>query len=352
MKRFLGKLIGFCALQSAILGLLLWGYQEDRYGFCETIIAKHYLSETVSGSRIFFMGGSNVAYGIDSPLAAEQLPHRPINLALSALHGLDFMLMESLDVAREGDIIVLSLEYEHFFEDLTSVELIVRTASWRPEMLRNVGWTQARVILDQGLKFICDTVKHAAKRQRQGEVDAPKSPEEILAHQGFNIHGDFVGHHGKEPTFEFQPTRRTQFQENTAYVARAIEKLNQFARQCESRGVAVVLAYPPYERGYFEERKEQIAWLDKRLRQELAIPIINSPSEMAYESSHFFDTAYHLTAEGKQIRTRQLVEGLYTNLAIKSKQTETAIARRSNSSVKASVRSGKGSVNGDYITAK
>ena len=132
MQRFLKNLGGFCAIQLAILGALVWLYPGQDNTYLAATIDKHHAAETVDGGRLLIVGGSSAAFGIDSNALASELRRRPINLALHAGLGLDFMLNEARDVMQPGDVVVLSLEYDHLFcdtTDLTTMQLL----EFRPE---------------------------------------------------------------------------------------------------------------------------------------------------------------------------------------------------------------------------
>ncbi|HUE98604.1 MAG TPA: hypothetical protein VMN99_05080, partial [Anaerolineales bacterium] len=39
-----------------------------------------------------------------------------------------------------------------------------------------------------------------------------------------------------------------------------------------------------------------------------SIPMLTSPEEVCMPDKYFFDTAYHLNAEGRELRTQRLIE--------------------------------------------
>jgi hypothetical protein len=50
--------------------------------------------------------------------------------------------------------------------------------------------------------------------------------------------------------------------------------------------------------------------LGDSLQRSLTMPVLNSPTELLLPESQFFDTPYHLTADGIRVRTTRLAESL------------------------------------------
>lgn len=70
--------------------------------------------DTLSSPRIIFVGGSNLAFGLNSKRIADSLHINVQNTALHAAVGLRFMVDEVIRRSRNGDIIVIMPEYQQF----------------------------------------------------------------------------------------------------------------------------------------------------------------------------------------------------------------------------------------------
>lgn len=136
MARFLVRVACFCVLQLSIVGIAYWCTTErtseeqsttqvaaaevvepdvapeDRDKYLLAIIDKVRLLHASGKSRIIFVGGSNTAFGINSPLIATALRRKPVNAGLHAALGLSFPLRWVQEGVRRGDVVVVMPEYE------------------------------------------------------------------------------------------------------------------------------------------------------------------------------------------------------------------------------------------------
>ena len=58
--------------------------------------------------------------------------------------------------------------------------------------------------------------------------------------------------------------------------------------------------------------------LSKDLNNDLDFEVLNSPEDFVFENSYFYDTHYHLTMEGRYLRTKKQVEFLMQNKEVLS----------------------------------
>ena len=90
---------------------MLYPTERDDY-LAAFSLKSQYLIEA-DEQRLVLVGGSNVAFGANCH--AETITSRTVvNLGLHAGIGLNVMLEQALSGIRAGDLVVVSLEYEHF----------------------------------------------------------------------------------------------------------------------------------------------------------------------------------------------------------------------------------------------
>ena len=65
--------------------------------------------------KIVFIGGSNLAYGIDSEKISEELNINVVNMGVNAGFGLKFIIDSTYNLLNKNDILILIPEYQHFF---------------------------------------------------------------------------------------------------------------------------------------------------------------------------------------------------------------------------------------------
>lgn len=115
-KNFLTWLAAALALLALPAVLLGWGFLlPAQYG--DTFMGElkykvRYLDEA-PGPRIVLVGGSGVAFGVDSALMERELPgYTVVNFGMYAALGTTVMLDLSQELIRSGDIVILIPEQQ------------------------------------------------------------------------------------------------------------------------------------------------------------------------------------------------------------------------------------------------
>ena len=111
--------------------LQLYHLMTDNYN--ATILDKDHRLRTAPGRRIIFVGGSGLAFGLDSELVAARYGCSPVNMGLSAGLGPRFMLQHAGSGVRRGDVVVICFEDSLYFGGPAAVqpdlELLIREVS-------------------------------------------------------------------------------------------------------------------------------------------------------------------------------------------------------------------------------
>ncbi len=135
-----------------------------------TVLDKERLLKEAPSPRLVLVGGSGLAFGIDSPTLEQELggEYSVVNMGLHAGLGLDFMLNEALDGLREGDVVVLSPEYDIVWRDepnhLTIAEILRFAPSARRFVERRHWWPTLRsAVLEQPPVMLHDVAVNALR---------------------------------------------------------------------------------------------------------------------------------------------------------------------------------------------
>ena len=83
--------------------------------------------------------------------------------------------------------------------------------------------------------------------------------------------------------------------------------IKDFKNECEKKGIILLLFPPAVAHTEAEANLSYINWVDSLL-QENATPFCTPPNRYVYNDTLFFDTPYHMTKLGVQIRTQQLIQ--------------------------------------------
>ena len=89
-------------------------FTPDVYGdtFLGALAPKLQWLRTAKEKRIIVVGGSSVAFGLDSPMLKQYTGYEVVNFGLYATLGTRIMLDLSEDYIREGDIVILAPEID------------------------------------------------------------------------------------------------------------------------------------------------------------------------------------------------------------------------------------------------
>lgn len=286
------------------------------YNYLASIIDKNRLLETTNSPRIIFVGASNIAFGIDSKKIEEALKMPVINMGVHGNLGLSFILNDVKKHVKQGDIIILATEY---YLDAIDYPTISYVTNLYPEAKDFIDYDA--FYYKEKLKFEFAKAQLARKRlfnilfgkfikikeaKTIAESDMNQFDTAVYSRTKFNSNGDAVGHLDKPPLKEIRGRIHIEAKDYSA----SIDKMNEFSNYVKERGATVYYTYPCYPETEFKENRKAILNYDKQLRDKLKIPIISSPEEFLYPDKYFFDTVYHLTKEGREMRTNKTIENL------------------------------------------
>lgn len=300
MRRFHLQVTIFLVLQGAILSAVVARCDIDRESVFGAALDKHERLRRTPPPRLILVGGSNVAMGVDSPMLERHVGLPVVNLGLHAALGAEFMLNEARGVARQGDVVVVSLEYEHFCERLVRASVLLSLLQVRPSSARYLGPQSFATLSDDLLGYLGRTVRV--------ELAGGAPPMEWpYRRRAFNELGDIVGHYGSGPGFrrEEQPIRGL-----CAEGRPTVRWLNAAARWGREHGVTFFLSWPPTTRERLAHHAPAAERLVRELGASLAMPILGTPFDMALPREQFYDTDYHPTPMGIVRRTALLANFL------------------------------------------
>lgn len=292
MRRFICKVTFTVALVVAVLVLLLSVKRIDPNNYLQAYTLKCQLLENTPGPRLIFVGGSNLAFGIDSKRIADSLGVNVVNTGLHAGLGIKFMLDDVSEYLREGDVVIIAPEYQHFYRsiDPQTLAIVQAIAGWKK--MRLLDKSQVKEIL-RGLPAV---IYH---RPDKAEYD------EYYNLQNFNERGD-VSRHWVDSTcvkpIPITTAIEAQFDEDVARYF--ITKLDEIKQR------ATVYIIPPVCR---QSAFDAMGGAPSEVAQfllENGTSFIVSPQEHVLDDKYALDTDYHLNASGVEIFTSMVIDEL------------------------------------------
>jgi len=296
MKRFLIRIGIFFSIFIIIVILLLilpYSPKINNEMFIEK--TKDSLLENVILPRIIFIGGSNIACGLNSQLIKDSLNINPINTSINAGIGLKYMLESPIKSIREGDTIIVIPEYHQFYGDLADGEIVLLPLLFEVSHKFNIIDFNQYIKLSQYIpKYIASKLKF----WKDFETDelAKKSIN------AFNKYGDEYDH-----WYMPKPASFEKYEINASLNNEAFNLLTAFKTKVENKKAHLYISFPCYAESSFNKCLNQINIIENKFKG-LKIETIGSASRYKMNDSLIFDTEYHLTKKGVDLRTELFIE--------------------------------------------
>ena len=256
--------------------------------------------------RIVLVGGSNISYGINSPVIKERISMNPVNLGIDAGLGLLYMLDSSIEHIRTSDIVVVSPEYSHFYGDFafgnqTLLRTVLDVDRKDIALLKIEQWMSI-------YKYIPRLVLSRIISAREYFYNVRKKGDMIYSRQAFNIYGDAIAHYEMESK-EIIPYGPIQGQFNYSIM----ERLCKYRDQVAGKGARLFVTYPGFQAASYDNSIGRIKKIKEELNKE-GFDLLGTPERYRMPDRFIFNTPYHLNKAGAILRTELLVEDLLTAL--------------------------------------
>lgn len=264
-----------------------------------SLLDKHARLLTQPSPRLIFVGGSGIALGLDSTIIEERLGYPVINMGLNAGLGLHYMLEEVRPLLRSGDLVVIVPEYEHFYGTLAEGD---QNLLWAlrilPASIAQTTWQQRWQLLLNVPGFMQQRVQEILRRL----------PDPIYNRAAFNEHGDFVNH----LSLPAQPIKLYAINEHAAFNPDALTELIEFTADAKAQGAQAILMYPAIADTFwhYQQNAQVIADLQQRIQRGGLIQTGSTPDDYVLPETLFFDTVYHLSKVGRQVRSERMANAL------------------------------------------
>lgn len=322
LPRFVMKAALLAALVAATLGALLVIPAGGRTSFTEAIIDKQRRLESLPPGKVILVGGSNLAFGIDSRLLETTLGRPVVNMGLSGAVGIPFLLDQVRPYVSAGDLIVLSPEYELFFERPALTRPTCLQALYLPQPWRYVGRTGYLRCVVSTFGEVVQYNFTWALRKALGTNDSPTDP--VYSRGSFNRWGDVEAHLSRATKLT-EPPRETGRIEGKPDDD-VLDAITRFARFAKRRGARVAFAHPACAASAYAPHLDALRALDRVLRQRLGgdVAFLSVPEDFFFPPDMFFDTRYHLNGAARAIRSRRVAAAIQSLVGMRAKSVHRA----------------------------
>jgi len=305
MKKFILRvsLFSLLLLLLVVIGFVLPATPRASKSLLSAKVEKDNLLKETNNPRIIFVGGSNLSFGLNSNIIKDSLNLNPINTAIHAAIGLQYMMDNTIQYIKENDIVILAPEYIHFYG---------RTVYGGEELLRTVADIELSKIFElkkEQLKNISKYIlKYSFSKLKFTEYFGYKESD-VYSVNSFNQYGDVCTHwemqQQKFPPFD---TIKKKYNSNT------IKLINNFKIEIEEKGANLFITYPSYQASAFDKSIMQIKKVEKELINN-NFNLLGTPERYKIPDRMMFNTSYHLLKTGVDYRTQLLIEDIKKHTA-------------------------------------
>ncbi len=295
-------------------------YSDTFYGALD---AKYQRLCSIEESKVVVVGGSSVAFGLDSELLEKYTGMPVVNFGLYADLGTKLMLELSRDHIKAGDIVILAPELDAqtlsmYFSWDNTLKAFDDDMSMLGELDRSV---------DEWL-FSIEGFWNLASAKLAYTVDGNKpNPTDVYNANNFNEYGDIdpekfprennilKGHYlaGENYEVNFDPA---------IVEPEFLEYLNDYILDCKEKEAEVYFTWCPVnDLAVSDPSSEKMTAFENFFRQNLKCEVISSLADYKMESGWFYDTNFHLNDAGVKVRTVKLIKDLarkYENMNVAS----------------------------------
>jgi hypothetical protein len=260
--------------------------------------SKKALLKNTNSPRIIFIGGSNLSFGLNSKTIKDSLKINPINTAIHASIGIKFMLDNTLEYIQNGDIVVLALEYIHYYRSLNfgSEELMRTIFDVNLANIKHLNIIQFINILQYLPKY------SLTKLKKDEYLNVTES--DVYSVNSFNQFGDTYSHwRMKSQDFEPYDSIKEEFNSD---VLKYIEKFNIAVLK---KGGILLVSFPGFQETSFNKSKLAIQKVEYELLKS-SLTVIGRPERYKIPDTLMFNTPYHLNKKGVDYRTKLLIEDI------------------------------------------
>ncbi len=273
------------------------------------------LEKKTKEKRIIFVGGSAVAFGINSKLISSNLNgYKAINFGLYASLGSRMMMDIVSKNIQDGDLVILMPEQD---SQMLSLYFNGETA-WQAldgdfHALKYLSYDNYSSLVASYPKFALSKIKYNLN---------PLNIDGIYKRDSFNEYGDIESSLRNAnimyPNY-CDEINRISF-DNNIISSEFIAYANEFNQSVSKKGGEVFYYFPPMnESSLVDSSYLAIDDYYSHLCDELDFPIMGNPHNSLMDPLWFYDTNYHLNTSGSVIYTKQVIKDIKVLLNDSSK---------------------------------
>lgn len=302
----------------AVFGIGFFAEPVYDQTFLGALAPKYDRLNAIDEPKIIVVGGSSVAFGLDSQLLAEHVNMPVVNFGLYATLGTKIMMDLSKANINRGDIVILAPEM-----DAQTLSLYFNAEAALQGM--ESDWDMLRHIPKDNYSDLAGGIySYVTKKLQYLSGSGKPDPTGVYNRDSFDEFGDIVyprPHNtmllGYDPNKIIELTPELFDREFIDYV-------NDYTAYCGEQGATVYFSFPPMNESAMSSANTEDTLFDfyRYLYENLSCQVISNVNDYIIEENYFYDSNFHLNESGVILRTSLLAHdinrarGIATQIAI------------------------------------
>lgn len=290
------KVIALFLSPIIVVILLIVGFPpaKNDKAYLACILDKDRIVDSGSNGRLIFIGGSNLAFGLNCDSLSGVYNQHVINYGIQGGLGVFFQLNHLKSKLRRGDTLIIIPEYDQYLGD----------------NVRGTGQALAKMVSLLGIRELYNLDAKQIRKLTPFIINASiekiklyYNPNPDGERQYFNDKGDFIGHLNLDNR---KPDVIERYYFHDSISNNTITALEGYQTYFNKRGVAVYFSFPPYPHSLYLKQFTIIDEIENRLKKS-SLKLLGNTNNYIYADSLFFEYPLHLNRQGRRIRTENLL---------------------------------------------
>jgi len=308
VAKLLGRLALLAALVLGSLAFMFFGPVPYKHQLA-MLIDKRVMLDATPAPRVILVGGSNLMFGVDSPVLEQALHVPVVNMGVFGGLGLLAPLEVIMPHLRPGDTVVLVPEYELLFTGIAPFSKDYYR--WFLAVDPRAAW-HFYYSAERPQVFLADFLM--LMRDKLGALFAlPFKGNHSLAGNGYMRYQLVVNRWGDgseeiRPAAPDQLAGRNQVYPTDAFKPEVVDQLNEITARLKARGARVLLTFGVFPEAEYALNQKLIDATVAQLRERGTFQVVGEPQDFLYPYGEFSDSVNHLRPAARTRRTHRLAE--------------------------------------------
>jgi hypothetical protein len=251
--------------------------------------------DTLQSPRIIFVGGSYLAFGLNSRAVADSLHINVVNAGLNSGFGMRFMIDDAESYVRRGDILVIVPNYGHFYRGFDG-----GTSGDLTSAIEQSKWKKLTILNASQLTNVIAGIPNLLRTKLMSSLHEASLP---YSTKGFNEYGDEESH-WTLPNVKSPDDTPIVGEFNEEYGRYFIKKVESLEKKVKVYIVPSVID----ESSYSLKKKEIDEVTDFLLSKRH--PFLFDPTECVLDESCTYDGHFHMNKRGVDLYTEKIIDEL------------------------------------------